>query len=132
MSHGPNRTPPQIIDEAAAWLVDMREPVVTEERRALFAEWLRASPAHVGAYLEIAKLWADAAHLGMPGDLANADIGEQNVVPFRADHVPSERPAASQRGRWLRLPVARLAASLLIVTALGALLAWWHLGRSPS
>jgi len=130
----PNRTPPQIIDEAAEWLVEMREPVVSAERRAAFAEWLRTSPMHVGAYLEIAKLWGDTAHLEMPADVDLQDLGAQNVVPLRADSVlPDEKgQSVSQRDRRWRLPARALAASLLVATTLVALLAWWNFGRTPS
>jgi len=128
MSHGQNRTPPQIIDEAAAWLVDMREPVVTEEQRAAFAEWLRTSPMHVGAYLEIAKLWGDVAHLELPADVDVTSLGAQNVVPLRADSAPP----VSQRKQAPRPRAGALAASVLIATTLVALLAWWQLDRVPS
>ncbi len=62
--------PPQIMDEASGWFVLMREPSVLVEDQEAFAQWLRASPVHVGAYLEIARLWGDAAHLGPDINLA--------------------------------------------------------------
>lgn len=124
-------TPPQIIDEASEWFIAMREPSVSADDRAAFADWLRASPAHVGAYMEVAKLWADVARIS-PG--IAADLGEvpaANVIAIRegGDRPRSAKPAVTESegtmprrrtGRMRRLAVA---ASLVLLGA-ASLVAW--------
>ena len=51
----------QVREEAAAWLIEFRTEEVDAATRARFADWLRASPAHVSAYLKVASVWEDAA-----------------------------------------------------------------------
>jgi transmembrane sensor len=50
---------PEIITEASAWFVEFRASDVTGSGRARFDEWLRQSPEHIQAYLEIAAAWAE-------------------------------------------------------------------------
>jgi transmembrane sensor len=126
MSEDRKTTPPQIIDEASEWFVIMREPNASAENRTAFAEWLRTSPTHIGAYLEIARLWADAAHID--GALAVDLDGDQspNVVPLREGAVPA-RPKARSRLSSRRL---LLAASLAI--AFIASSSWLYINRASS
>jgi transmembrane sensor len=49
----------RIIAEASAWFVEFRTNDVTGSGRARFDEWLRRSPEHIQAYLEIAAGWAE-------------------------------------------------------------------------
>jgi transmembrane sensor len=116
---------PQIVEEASRWFVLMREPSVSAEEQVAFTQWLRASPVHVGAYLEIARLWGDAAHLGPDIDLT-ADQ-PSNILPLRvADAARTAGPIdRSQRRAPRRIAVA---ASLfaLCVAAAGA---WWYADR---
>jgi len=92
MSRHRNSIAPQITEEACHWFVLMREPEVSAEDREAFAEWLRASPMHVGAYLEITRLWSDAAQIGQD---TKVDLTEDlsNVVPFREGGDRSHLPA---------------------------------------
>jgi len=115
-------TPRQIVEEASDWLVKMREPSVSAEDREAFAQWLRASPVNVGAYLEVARLWAHTALIDpdFPADLAAA---AQNVVPLpRAP--PATGPGHGNRAgaRWR---LWALTASMALIAA-GSLFGWWH------
>ena len=56
--------PAVVIEEASSWVVALREPGPSAEVRSAFADWLRLSPLHVRAYLEVMQLWSDAAHIG--------------------------------------------------------------------
>src|SRR5262245_39974085 len=80
-------TPPQIIDSAAEWFVTMREANVSGEDRQAFADWLRASPVHVAAYLEVAKLWTDAAHVAADLPVELTETLPANVVSMREAHL---------------------------------------------
>ena len=45
----------QILDEASAWFVDFRVGDVDQHARERFDQWLRRSPEHIRAYMEIAR-----------------------------------------------------------------------------
>jgi transmembrane sensor len=55
-SIGPRR---QIVTEACGWFIEFRTGEVTAETRDRFDEWLRHSPEHIQAYLEVAAAWAE-------------------------------------------------------------------------
>jgi transmembrane sensor len=48
----------QILEEATAWFVEFRGGEVEGSKRRTFAQWLRQSPEHIRAYMEIAKVYA--------------------------------------------------------------------------
>lgn len=50
----------QIYDEACTWFVEMRAGDVDDAGRRGFDSWLRKSPEHLRAYLEISEIWDDA------------------------------------------------------------------------
>jgi ferric-dicitrate binding protein FerR (iron transport regulator) len=49
----------QILDEASAWFVDFRVGDVDAPARERFDQWLRVSPEHIRAYMEIAKTYVE-------------------------------------------------------------------------
>jgi transmembrane sensor len=51
----------QIREEAAEWLVEFRADQADAPVRGRFATWLRTSPEHVRAYLELLAVWEEAA-----------------------------------------------------------------------
>lgn len=53
-NYGPNS---QISHEAAQWLVEFRTGDVDHATRREFDSWLRASPEHIRAFMEMAALW---------------------------------------------------------------------------
>lgn len=57
----------RMLDEAAEWFVNFGEGQVDPQGRKQFSRWLRASPEHVRAYLQIAALWEDAALIDREG-----------------------------------------------------------------
>jgi len=75
----------QILEEASAWFVEFRVGDVDVKCRAEFDRWLRQSPEHIRAYLEIGRAYhslselsaEQVAHLSELMSLASAD---QNVV----------------------------------------------------
>jgi transmembrane sensor len=126
MSKERSTVAPQIVDEASEWFVTMREPSASAEDREAFGEWLRTSPVHVGAYLEVARLWTDASHIDRDLDVDLDADPSPNVVPIRegADCV---------RGKSLRPPFPRrlmIAASLLIAMVAGS--TWLYIDRAPT
>ena len=121
----------QIRDEATEWFVCFCEREVDSSTCKQFDTWLRASPEHVRAYLEISAFW-EAADAMKP----NIEIDElvlraravSNVIPLeqalgRAD------PHAKKGSFRRRLAVA---ASLLLACFAVAFAAWWQLARHPT
>jgi transmembrane sensor len=53
----------QILDEASAWFVDFRIGDVDAPARERFDQWLRGSPEHIRAYMEIARTYVEIPSL---------------------------------------------------------------------
>jgi transmembrane sensor len=53
----------QILEEASAWFVEFRTESVNARRREEFMEWLRRSPDHIRAYLEVSRTYVQ-----LPGE----------------------------------------------------------------
>ena len=49
----------QVVTEACAWFVEFRTGDATAGTRDRFDEWLRKSPEHIQAYLEVAAAWSE-------------------------------------------------------------------------
>lgn len=132
----------QIIDEASAWFVDFRCGDVDQGTRARFDDWLRSSPEHIRAYIEIARTYVVLPTLN-PG--REVDVG-QLIAYARSDgnvvklgRSPASRSAAaSEENRPCRRPPAHigrhrqsLAAACLAVALAGSIL-WLMLNRYPT
>lgn len=110
---------PTIIDEASNWFVTLNAAEGADTAaRTEFNTWLRRSPEHVRAYLEITALWEEAELLGKTrkgsaDELLARALAEKNVVPLdSAEH----EPARASRKPARRRPLA-IAASILMVLA---------------
>jgi transmembrane sensor len=100
----------QIYDEASTWFVDARAGDLDDASRREFDRWLRRSPEHLSAYLEIAAIWnegsgLDPAHRWDVDTLmAQAREDSGNVVPLPAsaaapglaESVPRSEPVTSR------------------------------------
>src|SRR5882757_3473768 len=81
----------QILDEASTWFVDFRVGDVDSTARERFDQWLRQSPEHICAYMEIAKTYVE-----LPALKPDRKIDVQELVAYaRSDGnvVEFERPA---------------------------------------
>jgi transmembrane sensor len=126
----------QLTEEASEWFVLMREASVSSGDREDFSTWLRASPLHVGAYIEIAKLWGDAAHVNPLLDVNAGSEAFQNVT-----RLPGaweiDRGSRKVSGELLghaaekRFHPLKLVAGLLIAGAM-AVGIWLSVGRTQS
>lgn len=119
----------QILEEASTWFVELSEGGVSAAAREAFAAWLRASPEHVRAFLQISAVWEDAPRLAR-GTSAHIDAllarvrSETNVVPLGAPAAPRaavDSPSrAGQAGRRRPMHLAFAAAILAAAVAVGA------------
>jgi transmembrane sensor len=117
----------QIYEEASDWIVKNREGDLDAIAKRRFDDWLRESPQHVRAYLEVSSIWEGVSSLD-----PNRNVGaEELIARARAQDsvVPYPRPSApraslarvARRGRWYAL-----AASIALAT-LGA---WFYSERN--
>lgn len=126
----------QVIEEAGEWVVLHREIGLDPAQRVAFDRWLRESPNHVRAYLEMSSLWEELSSADLPSApdaqalVASANEGGEVVpLPLSRSAVPSTPVSAAAAvtalPRRRRLRHAGLAAALLVL-ALGA---WLNLQR---
>lgn len=122
----------QILDEASAWFVDFRVGDVDAGSRVRFDEWLRTSPEHIRAYMEIARTYVELAALKSDQKM---DL-EALIAAARSDasvlELRQAMPAFPVSHH--RRPVVRkwaVAASLALVTA-SAVAAWLWQHRYPT
>jgi transmembrane sensor len=115
---------PEAAAEAAAWFTEFRAEDVTPDTRARFDDWLRQSPQHIEAYIEVAAGWAELPTADPEGRidmqalvaLARASHDENVVMLARAD---KSRMRSNPRAR-----VRALAASLALISILSGAVAW--------
>lgn len=125
---------PQIYEEACEWFVEFRGGGTDAAQRRDLDAWLRKSPEHLRAYLEIAAIWNDGPSLDPAGQwdagtlLAQAAQEPDNVVVIeprsaaaRGDSVPLRTASFNVPRRCLAL-----AASVLVVCAA----AWLYAQRN--
>lgn len=122
----------QILEEASTWFVELSEEGMSVSAREEFADWLRASPEHVRAFLQISTVWEDAPLLGKSGApdveaLLNMARSESNVVPIGAS--ATTRPIeGSQRTvpKWARKHVSwgLVASAVMVAVGIGVRVQW--------
>lgn len=138
MSRDPRVVAPQISRAAAEWFVLMREPRVAEADRDAFAAWLQASPVHVRTYLDMARLWGDAAGIDpavsavADGESASNVMPMRNAAPRQTNAKAAAGPGASGRGRAAGRGFRAIAASFVLMAGLGAAAVWWQLHTPPA
>lgn len=135
-----NNLNPLISEEAAEWLVEFRTGEVESAKLQRFDTWVRTSPEHLRAYLEMAAIWnegsaLDARHQLSPLQLLAAIQSEANVVPM----VAPARAMSTLRGPAVERPMhdmprivcrkflaAAAVAGLLLATGLVTILTLWR------
>jgi transmembrane sensor len=133
----------QIYEAATEWLVKHREGDLDSQERARFDAWLRESPQHVRAYLEMSAIWEDLPALDADWNPTASELvarcgSEDNVrplvgaarLPGRATDVHHTAPASdsSQPKRTSRARAVAIAASFLI--GVWGLATWYVLDRN--
>jgi transmembrane sensor len=95
----------QIYEEASDWIVKNREGDLDTREKKRFDAWLRESPQHLRAYLEMSAVWEDVGSLD-PDFNASADEliararAEGNIVPLgSAPPLRTREPRETSRNR---------------------------------
>jgi transmembrane sensor len=111
---------PDLLAQASEFFVDFRVGDGTPACRARFEKWLRASPEHVQAYLEVAAGWSELPTADPDGRIDLEEVlararssGDENIIALRSPQVAVGRPSTPIR----TLPWA-IAASLALMAAL--------------
>jgi len=120
-----------VLAEATAWFIDCNEGELDNSGRERLHQWLRRSPEHVRAYLEIAAAWQDANKLrGREAvdhaALISTALAETNVVALSAagrSSGPANRASKPASPRFRELLYASAAA--LLVVAIGLVSMRW-------
>src|SRR5689334_20893150 len=138
MTHdGRDRLNAQISEEAAEWFIEFRTGDIDIAGRRAFDVWLRSSPQHLCAYLEIAAIWNEGGALDARRELdldalISLAQGEEKVIALdgrtaqAAGTAPRTGEVSERAGRPTRVNGHRLAlaASMAFVVLAAATLLW--------
>jgi transmembrane sensor len=102
--HARSKMNTQIYEEACTWFVEARGGELDNSGRRDLDRWLRKSPEHLSAYLEIAAIWNEGSKLD-PANKWVADTlirdaleaGDDNVVPLPRATTGEISPDLSRR-----------------------------------
>lgn len=121
----------KIYEEASEWLVKHRSDGLDAREKAAFDAWLRQSPQHIHAYLEMSSVWEEVPSLA-PEWNASADEliararADSNVVPLSVATPPAlnseateSEPTLEATGRGRLAQFLAVAASVVMVVAGG-------------
>jgi len=126
------KTHAAIVAEASEWFIDFRADDVDGEARLRFIEWLRRSPEHIQAYLEVSGVWSELPSSDPEGRFDIASLiasarNEPDIIPLSPlnPRLPPAPPAAEPRAlrKLSRRPVLA-AAALALLAPITALFLW--------
>jgi transmembrane sensor len=126
------KTHAAVVAEASEWFIEFRAGDVNGEARLRFMEWLRRSPEHIQAYLEVSGAWSELPGSDPEGKFDIASMiaharNESDVTPLSPVnpglHPP--KPAAEPRafGAIWRRPVWATAV-LVLLASITTLFVW--------
>ena len=127
----------QIYEEATLWLIEHREKSLSAKQRREFDNWLRQSPHHVRAYLEISAIWEDVPALDAnwnptASQLIDRARNEENVcslaesarTPVIADSAWRRFSSTKRGGAWREVSMRFVAVSAVFLVAIVGVAIW--------
>jgi transmembrane sensor len=97
----------QIYEEASAWFVECRGCDLDEADRRQFDQWLRKSPEHLAAYLEVAAIWNEGPALDPTREWeAENLIAESRKNPENLVFLPATSAAQDLEESVARMPAS--------------------------
>lgn len=131
----------EILDEATTWFVEFLEGEVEQVAREAFIAWLKISPEHIRAYLQVTAHWEEAQTLSK-ASLASIDelvalareATNANVISIgsRSSEEPEKRESRKSVAREASEAPARIYrlrrfffAASLVISMLGASAGYW-------
>jgi transmembrane sensor len=129
-SHG--KTHAAVIAEASEWFIEFRAGDVDAAARVRFMEWLRRSPEHIQAYLEVSGVWSELPSSDPEGrfdlrELLDRARHETDVIALSPgiSAPPPSLPAMTPQTRHLLMQrPAWAAAALTLLLCITALVLW--------
>lgn len=118
----------QIYSEAADWLVELRSGDADDASRKQFANWLRTSPEHMRAYLELAAIWTEGSQLDVEHALDDKLLAEalaSNVIALPESSATQSVSAPVQAVRRWHDKMSRMAWAASVLIAMVAALGWY-------
>lgn len=122
----------QIYQEAGEWFLEFRDGEPSAETRSDFDLWVRRSPEHLAAYLEIAAIWNEAPTLASPEKSTLIERAAQDAANVVALGFASDLPAAAGEARPKNRLYTQHRAIAAAILVLGVLAAWWYGSLSQS
>lgn len=94
----------QIYEEACAWFVESRSGDLDDAGRREFDRWLRKSPEHLSAYLEIAAIWNEGPSLDPQSkwtadtliELARESTDDNIIALVPSTALPTASPVSAE------------------------------------
>jgi transmembrane sensor len=135
----------QIYEQASDWLVRHREGALDASDKKAFDAWLRASPEHIRAYLEMSAVWEDlggvdtrsvapAAELieraAVDGPVVSMALRREATVEQKARVDSGSSAQTSGKASRVSRHRLRLAAAVATLSIAAGLTSWWL--RAPS
>ena len=121
--------PRQILEEACDWFVDFRMSDVDGAARERFDRWVRQSPQHIQAYLEITT-----TYVGLPPASAVLSIDVDELIARARSGVGGDvvplGPQARRRDAQVFPARRQLLAACIAIAAIGAALFTWLAARN--
>lgn len=111
----------QIYAEACDWFVELRAGDVDPAGRVRFDTWIRSSPEHLRAYLEVTEIWEDAPLVDSERKMTAEDLAREAREVRGGDLIELEGIGnGSSVSRLTRAPLTRppmraLAATIALV-----------------
>jgi transmembrane sensor len=108
---------PAVVAEASAWFIEFRAGDVNDEARQHFIEWLRRSPEHIQAYLEVSGVWAELPTSDPDGKIDIASWiararNEADVIALSPDTPRPPHTQSAEEPRMLRYRPRRVALAI--------------------
>ncbi|MBL8268885.1 FecR family protein [Steroidobacter sp.] len=118
-----------IVAEASTWFIEFRSGDASAEARARFDEWLRRSPQHIQAYLEVASAWSELPSADPKGRIDLAALiararasTDDNVVPLSTVRTEQADRRQYREGRGRR--AFKMAAAFATLAILVGVASW--------
>ena len=126
----------QIYEQASDWLVELRVGDIDVAARQRFDAWLRTSPEHIRAYLELSSIWEDGGDPKLDRNNSTDMLIAQaraatNVIPLdlRAEPRPLSVSPPIVSDAKMRVSRPRFfAAAAVVIVCFGAAASTWIYG----
>jgi transmembrane sensor len=136
----------QIYEEACDWFVEFRDGDLDAVARREFDLWVRKSPEHLAAYIEIAAIWNEGLELDpkqqWPADtlIGEAALDRDNIValarpsPTLTTGDLTNRARLAETAAPIRRPFSRprAAAAIVVLSLTAGALVWVQFARVPT